>query len=96
MHKYYVYILASQPRGTLYIGMTNDLIRRVDEHRNDIIECFTKRYGVHLLVHYEQCADVSAAIWREKRLKKWNRAWKIRLIESENPKWRDLYPDLVQ
>ena len=96
MHEYYVYILASKPHGTLYIGVTNDLIRRVHEHRSDIIEGFTKRYGVHLLVHYEQCTDVSAAIWREKRLKKWNRAWKMRLIESENPDWRDLYVGLVQ
>jgi putative endonuclease len=96
MREYYVYILASQPRGTLYIGVTNDLIRRVNEHRNDLIEGFTKKYGVHLLVHYEQCTDVSVAIWREKRLKKWNRAWKIRLIERENPEWRDLYPGLIK
>ncbi len=96
MHDYYVYFLASRPRGTIYIGVTNDLIHRVYQHRNDLIEGFTKRYGVHMLVRYEQGADVSAAIWREKRLKKWNRAWKIKLIESENPEWRDLYPDLVQ
>ena len=96
MHEYYVYILASKPRGTIYIGVTNDLIRRIHEHRNDLIGGFTRRYGVHLLVHYEQCSDVSTAIWREKRLKKWNRAWKIRLIESDNPEWRDLYPDLIQ
>ncbi len=96
MHEYYVYILASKPRGTLYVGMTNDLVLRVHQHRNDLIEGFTKRYGVHLLVHYEQSSDVSAVIWREKRLKKWNRSWKIQLIESENPEWRDLYPDLVQ
>jgi len=95
MHEYYVYILASKPYGTLYIGITNDLIRRVHQHRNDLIDGFTKRYGVHCLVHYEQTNDVSAAIWREKRLKKWNRAWKIRLIETENPEWKDLYPELV-
>ena len=94
--EYYVYILASQPRGTLYIGVTNNLIRRVCEHRNGLIEGFTKRYSVHLLVHYEQCTDITVAICREKRLKKWNRAWKIRLIESDNPEWRDLYPNLVQ
>lgn len=93
---YYVYILASKPRGTIYVGVINDLIRRVHEHRNDLIGGFTRRYGVHLLVHYEQCTDVSVAIWREKRLKKWNRAWKITLIESGNPEWRDLYPALVQ
>jgi putative endonuclease len=96
MREYYVYILASQPRGTLYIGVTNDLIRRVHEHRNGIVEGFTKKYKVHMLVHFEQSTDVSAVIWREKRLKKWKRAWKIRLIESENPEWRDLYKDLVQ
>jgi len=95
MHEYYVYILASKPRGTLYIGVTNDLIRRTYEHRNDLIEGFTKRYGVHLLVHYEQCSDISVAIWREKRLKKWKREWKIELIEKENPGWQDLYPGLV-
>jgi len=96
MHEYYVYILANKPRGTIYIGVTNDLIRRVHEHRNGLVDGFTKRYGVHSLVHYEQCTDVSVAIWREKRLKKWKRAWKIRLIESENPDWRDLYVGLVQ
>ena len=96
MSEYYTYILASKPRGTLYIGVTNDLIRRVHQHRNDLIEGFTKRYCVHMLVHYEQCKDVSAAIWQEKRLKKWNRSWKISLIESQNPEWRDLYVDLAQ
>ena len=95
MREYYVYILASKPRGTLYIGVTNDLVRRVYEHKNEIIEGFTKRYGVHLLVHYEQCKNVASVIWREKRLKKWNREWKLQLIERENPEWRDLYPDLV-
>ncbi|KTB48229.1 putative endonuclease containing a URI domain [Dehalogenimonas alkenigignens] len=95
MHEYYVYIMASKRHGTLYIGMTNDLVRRVCQHRNDLIEGFTKRYGVHLLVHYEQTTDVAAAIWREKRLKKWNRAWKIELIETQNPEWHDLYPELV-
>jgi putative endonuclease len=95
MGEYCVYILASKPRGTLYIGVTNDLVRRVYEHKNDLIEGFTKRYGVHLLVHYEQCKNVASVIWREKRLKKWNREWKLQLIERENPEWRDLYLDLV-
>lgn len=95
MHEYYVYIMASKRHGTLYIGMTNDLVRRVCQHRNDLIEGFTKRYGVYLLVHYEQTTDVAAAIWREKRLKKWNRAWKIELVETQNPEWHDLYPELV-
>ena len=88
--------MANKPNGTLYVGVTNDLIRRVDQHRNDLVEGFTKRYGVHLLVHFEQGTDISAAIWREKCLKKWNRAWKIKVIEAENPEWRDLYPELVQ
>ena len=96
MLEYYIYILASKFRGTLYIGITNDLIRRVYEHRNDLIDGFTKRYGVHMLVYYEQCTDVSVAIWRERRLKKWTREWKIRLIESMNPTWTDLYPGLVE
>jgi putative endonuclease len=95
MHEYYVYILASKPRGTLYTGVTNDLVRRVYEHKNDFIEGFTKRYGVHFLVHYEQCKNVASVIRREKRLKKWNREWKLQLIERENPEWSDLYPDLV-
>jgi putative endonuclease len=96
MYEYYIYILASQRRGTLYIGVTNDLIRRVEEHRNDVFEGFTKKYKVHLLVHYEQCDDVSVAIWREKRLKKLKRDWKIQLIVEENPGWSDLYPELVE
>ena len=95
MHEYYVYILASKPRGTLYTGVTNDLVRRVYEHKNDFIEGFTKRYGVHFLVHYEQCKNVASVIRREKRLKKWNREWKLQLIERENPEWSDLYPDFV-
>ena len=96
MLDYYVYILASKPHGTLYIGVTNNLIKRVHEHKNDLVEGFTQRYATHLLVYYEVCTDVATAIWREKRLKKWNRAWKIRLIESKNPEWRDLYHDLAQ
>ena len=93
--EYYVYIMASGRHGTLYIGVTDNLIRRVYEHRRDLLAGFTKRYGVHLLVHYEQSADISVAIWREKRLKKWKREWKIQLIEKDNPTWRDLYPELA-
>ena len=92
---YCVYILASQPNGTLYIGVTNDLIRRVYEHRSDAVDGFTKRYGVHQLVYFEETANVEAAIHREKRLKKWPREWKKNLIEGSNPEWRDLYPDLT-
>ena len=82
---YFVYIMASQPNGTLYIGVTNDVIRRAWEHRQGEVEGFTKRYGVKTLVYYETFDDIDAAILREKRLKKWNRAWKLRLIEEKNP-----------
>jgi putative endonuclease len=92
---YYVYILASKENGTLYIGITNNLTRRVYEHRNDLIEGFTKKYGVHRLVYYETHEDVRVAIAREKQMKKWYRAWKIRLIEESNPEWRDLYYELI-
>lgn len=90
MRSYYVYILASKRKGTLYIGVTNDLERRVYEHKNNLVEGFTKRYGVHMLVYFEETNNILEAIQREKRLKKWNRAWKIELIESMNPKWKDL------
>ena len=95
MRDYYVYILASKQHGTLYIGVTNDLIRRVYEHRNNLIDGFTKKYNVHRLVYYEQTSDIESAIQREKRLKKWKRRWKIELIENENPSWKDLYDDLL-
>ena len=95
MKKYYIYILASKYNGTLYIGVTNDLIRRVYEHKNDLNNGFTKKYGVHRLVYYEQYDEVVNAIQREKRLKKWNRQWKIELIEKENPEWKDLYLQLI-
>jgi putative endonuclease len=92
---YYVYILASRIGGTLYVGVTNDLIRRVAEHKSKPIESFTERYDVVRLVYFEQFDDPENAISREKRLKKWNRAWKIRLIEEHNPNWDDLYPGLA-
>jgi putative endonuclease len=91
VNKYYIYILGSKPRGTLYIGVTNDLIKRVYEHKNDFVEGFTKRYQVHQLVYYEQYASVGSAIQREKHLKAWHRKWKIRPIEEANPDWKDLY-----
>ena len=93
--QYYVYILASRPRGTLYIGMTNRLARRAWQHREGLVEGFTKRYGVHRLVHYETFPTPRDAIVREKRLKKWNREWKIELIESTNPNWDDLYETVM-
>lgn len=94
MKTYYVYIMASQKHGTLYIGVTNDLKKRVYEHKNDLIDGFTKKYQVHSLVYCEATDDVNAAIIREKQLKRWKRKWKIELIEKENPDWRDRYEDL--
>ena len=90
-HRYWVYILASRRNGTLYIGVTNDLYRRVLEHRNGIADGFTKKYRVHQLVWFEEYQYVDGAIRREKHLKKWNRAWKLRLIEEKNPNWDDLF-----
>ena len=92
---YYVYVLASQRNGTLYVGMTNDLVRRVWEHKNDVVEGFTKRYRVHTLVWFEATQDVSAAILREKQIKKWDRRFKLELIEKENPRWLDLYDSIA-
>jgi putative endonuclease len=92
---FYVYILASRIGGTLYIGVTNDLIRRVAEHRLKSVKGFTKKYEVDRLVYFEQFDDAENAIGREKQLKKWNRAWKIRLIEEINPNWDDLYSGIA-
>jgi putative endonuclease len=95
MRSFYVYILASKRNGTLYIGVTNDIIKRVYEHKNNLIDGFTKKYNVHLLVYYEQTTDINSAIQREKQLKKWNRKWKLKLIEEDNPKWDDLYNNFL-
>jgi putative endonuclease len=95
MRDYYVYILASCRNGTLYVGVTNDLLRRLYEHRTGTIDGFTKRHTVTRLVWYEATPNIEAAIRREKRLKEWQRAWKVDLIEAGNPTWRDLYPDLL-
>src|SRR5215471_5459676 len=92
---YYVYIMASRKNGTLYIGVTNDLARRVTEHRESVAEGFTKKYDVKMLVYFERFGDVSAAIHRETRLKKWKRRWKIGLIEETNPHWRDFYQMVI-
>jgi putative endonuclease len=89
-----VYLLASQRNGTLYIGVTSNLIQRIWQHREGLAEGFTKKYGVKTLVWYEQHATMESAIAREKALKKWNRAWKLRLIEQTNPQWRDLWPEI--
>ena len=91
---HYVYILASGIGGTLYIGVTNDLVRRVYEHKSKVISGFSKEYNVDRLVYFEVFEDPENAIIREKRLKHWNRAWKIRLIEEKNPDWIDLYPNI--
>jgi putative endonuclease len=91
MNSYFVYILASKIGGTVYVGVTNNLVRRVYEHREKLADGFTRKYGVGRLVYYETHSDIEAAITREKQLKKWNRAWKIRLIEESNPNWDDLY-----
>ena len=87
--------MASGRNGTLYIGVTSDLIKRVYQHRNDLVEGFTKKYVVHQLVYYEICEDVNQAIMRERRLKKWKREWKLNLIEKTNPRWVDLYDSLT-
>lgn len=90
-----VYILASKHNGTLYVGVTSDLIKRIWEHKSDVVDGFTKRYGVHMLVWYEIHDTMESAIAREKAIKEWNRAWKLRLIEGGNPDWRDLYSELI-
>ena len=91
-----VYILASQRNGTLYIGVTSNLRQRVWQHRNDLVPGFTRQYGEHRLVFFELHATMESAIAREKQLKKWNRAWKLRLIEGANPQWRDLWPEISE
>ncbi len=90
-----VYILASRPNGTLYVGVTGDVVRRIWEHKTDAVDGFTKKYNVHLLVYYELHETMPDAILREKQMKRWNRAWKLELIQRFNPQWRDLYRDIV-
>jgi len=96
MKNYHVYILASHKNGTLYIGVTSNLIKRIQEHRGKLVKPFTEKYNIHTLVYYEQTNDVNSALAREKSLKKWNRHWKIQLIEKDNPNWKDLYFDIIQ
>ena len=93
---FWVYILASKPGGTLYVGVTNDLVRRTFEHREGLGQGFTKRYGVKMLVYFEQHNTAIEAIQREKNIKHWPREWKIDLVVISNPDWRDLYADIVQ
>ena len=92
--KYFVYILSNKRNGTLYIGVTNNLIRRIYEHKNNLIEGFTKNYNIHQLVYYEEYNNIDTAISREKQMKKWNRSWKMQIIEKNNSTWRDLYEEL--
>lgn len=93
---YFVYIMASKRRGTLYVGVTNDLVRRVHEHRTGSIEGFTSKYLVKHLVWYESTSSIDAAITHEKRVKRWRRDWKFDLVETTNPEWRDLYEEISQ
>ena len=96
MSEYYVYILTNKPRSTLYVGVTNDLVRRVYQHREGTVPGFTKRYGLKQLVHFERYDDPTRAIQREKNIKHWSRAWKLDLVNSSNPQWRDLYNDITR
>ncbi len=92
---YYVYILASKRNGTLYIGVTNNLVKRVYGHKNNLVEGFTKKYQVHNLVYFESYEDVNEAITKEKQMKEWKRYWKIKTINKFNPEWRDLYSSII-
>ncbi len=93
---YFVYLLASRRNGTLYVGVTNDLTRRVCQHKQGLVEGFTKKYGVKMLVWYEQTESIESAVLREKQIKRWNRDWKIELIRASNPQWRDLYEEIAK
>lgn len=93
--QFYVYILASKRNGTLYTGVTSDLVKRVWQHKSDMVEGFTSSYNIKMLVFYEVHENAESAITREKRIKKWKRDWKLRLIEEKNPDWRDLYREIL-
>lgn len=95
-HTYFLYILASRRNGTLYVGITNNLLRRVQEHRDGLVPGFTKKYGVKMLVYFEVHGDIVEAIAQEKRMKRWLRRWKLELIEQQNPQWLDLWPGLAE
>ena len=94
--QFYAYMLASKRNGTLYLGVTSDIVKRVWQHKNSLAEGFTKKYGIKRLVYYEIHKDAENALKREKQLKKWRRAWKLELIEEKNSEWRDLYADICQ
>ena len=93
--QFYVYILASKPNGTLYTGVTSNLIQRVWQHKHDVIQGFTRKYNVKTLVYYEVHENAESALTREKKSKRWRRGWKLGLIENSNPEWRDLYEDIL-
>jgi putative endonuclease len=95
MNNYYVYILASKKNGVLYTGVTNNLVKRVFEHKENLVEGFTKKYFVHKLVYFESTNSVESVIIREKQIKDWHRQWKIDLIEEKNPEWKDLYREIL-
>lgn len=95
MKQFYVYILSNERNGTLYTGVTSDLLKRIYEHKNDLVEGFSKRYGIHNLVWYEMHETAESAISREKQIKKWQRKWKLELIDKSNPFWDDLYKELT-
>jgi putative endonuclease len=94
--QYYLYILATKKNGTLYVGITANLIKRVFEHKSNVVEGFTQKYNIHNLVYYEVYTDINNAIQREKNIKKWNRNWKIKLINTKNPEWNDLYEVIIK
>ena len=96
MTDYWVYILTNVPRGTLYVGVTNNLVRRVYEHREAVVSGFSKRYGLKMLVYFDRYDSPRAAIQREKNIKHWPRLWKLQLVETANPKWRDLFNDITR
>jgi putative endonuclease len=96
MKDYFVYILANKPRGTIYVGVTSNLVRRVHEHREGAISGFSKRYGLKQLVYFERYDDPTSAIQREKNIKHWSREWKLDLVASANPQWRDLYTGIIR
>ncbi|HEX4507308.1 MAG TPA: GIY-YIG nuclease family protein [Alphaproteobacteria bacterium] len=95
MKQFFVYLLASERNGTLYVGRTSNLLQRIWQHKQKVADGFTERYGIGRLVWFAECATAEAAITREKQIKKWNRAWKMRLIEEQNRTWRDLYKDIA-
>jgi len=94
--QYYLYILANKKNGTLYVGVTANLIKRVFEHKSNVVEGFTKKYNIHSLVYYEIYNDINEAIKREKNIKKWKRFWKIKLVNTKNPEWKDLYDEIIK